>query len=98
MNVRNASAVWKMYRTRFIVKAKRLNTSMVFVDALGREQRGQPGDYLIEASDGSRSIQRRQIFEDVYVAMETGEVDPALPRRGVSSLKRRASSRSAATA
>ena len=71
MTVRNASAVWKMYRTRFLVKAKQLVTPMVFVDALGREQRGQAGDYLVEASDGSRSIQRRQIFEDIYVAMMT---------------------------
>jgi len=71
MNVRNSSAVWKMYRTRFLVKARQLSSSMVFVDALGREQRGQAGDYLVEASDGSRSIQRRQIFEDVYVAMGT---------------------------
>ncbi len=71
MNVRNRSAVWKMYRTRFLVKARQLTTPLVFVDALGREQRGQPGDYLVEASDGSRSIQRRQIFEDIYVAMRT---------------------------
>jgi hypothetical protein len=69
MNVRNASVVWKMYRTRFLVKARQLTTPLVFLDALGREQRGQVGDYLVEASDGSRSIQRRQIFEDIYVAM-----------------------------
>jgi hypothetical protein len=73
MNVRNTSAVWKMYRTRFLVKARQLATPLVFLDALGREQRGQVGDYLVEASDGSRSIQRRQIFEDIYVAMGTKE-------------------------
>lgn len=73
MNVRNKSAVWKMYRTRFLVKARQLTAPLVFVDPLGREQRGQAGDYLVEASDGSRSIQRRQIFEDIYVAMATPE-------------------------
>ena len=89
-----------MYRTRFLVKARQLTTRLVFVDALGREQRGQAGDYLVEASDGSRSIQRRQIFEDVYVAMGAAEeVEwPASPRRSVSGLKRPVSSRSSATA
>jgi hypothetical protein len=67
--VRTSSAVWKMYRTRFLVKARQLTTPLVFVDALGREQCGQAGDYLVETSDGSRSIQRRQIFEDIYVVM-----------------------------
>jgi hypothetical protein len=80
MNVRNTSAVWKMYRTRFLVKARQLTTPLRFLDALGREQRGQVGDYLVEASDGSRSIQRRQIFEDIYVAMGT-------PDESVSQLK-----------
>src|SRR5271156_4640782 len=73
MNVRNTSAVWKMYRTRFLVKARQLTAPLVFIDALGREQRGQTGDYLVEAADGCRSIQRRQIFEDIYVAMGTPE-------------------------
>lgn len=98
MNVRNASAVWKMYRTRFLVKARQLNSSMTFVDALGREQRGEAGDYLVEASDGSRSIQRRRIFEDVYVAMGTAEEEPGSPRRNASGVKRRTSNRPAATA
>jgi hypothetical protein len=71
--VRNTSAVWKMYRTRFLVKARQLTAPLVFIDALGREQRGQSGDYLVEASDGSRSIQRRRIFEDIYVAMGASE-------------------------
>jgi hypothetical protein len=62
-----------MYRTRFLVKARQLTVPLVFVDTLGREQRGRAGDYLVEAADGSRSIQRRQIFEDIYVAMETTE-------------------------
>lgn len=57
----------------------------MFVDALGREQRGRAGDYLVEAADGSRSIQRRQIFEDIYVAMGQPEESVAqlkVPGRG----------------
>ena len=52
-----------------MIKAKQLTEPLMFVDVLGREQCGQPGDYLIESSDGRRSIQRREIFEDIYVAM-----------------------------
>jgi len=98
--VRNVPAVWKMYRTRFLVKARQLTAPLVFVDALGREQRGEPGDYLVEASDGSRSIQRRQIFEDIYVAMGTAREEewPASPRRSMSDLKRHVPSRPTATA
>jgi hypothetical protein len=60
---------WKTYRTRFLIQAKQLTEPLVFVDALGREHRGIPGDYLIESSDGCRSIQRRAIFEDIYVPL-----------------------------
>jgi hypothetical protein len=60
---------WKTYRTRFLIKARQLTEPLVFVDALGREHRGIPGDYLIESSDGCRSIQRRAIFEDIYVPL-----------------------------
>ncbi|HXW93892.1 MAG TPA: hypothetical protein VEK33_25300 [Terriglobales bacterium] len=66
---------WKTYRTRFLIKARQLTEPMVFVDALGREHRGHPGDYLIESSDGCRSIQRREIFEDIYVPL--GAANPA---------------------
>jgi len=72
--VRTTSA-WNIYRTRFLIKARQLTEPLVFVDAFGREQRGQPGDYLVESSDGRRSIQQREIFEDVYVAM--GPADEA---------------------
>ena len=65
----STAAAWKIYRTRFLIKARQLTEPMFFVDPLGREQRGKPGDYLIESSDGRRSIQRREIFEDIYVAM-----------------------------
>lgn len=67
-------AEWKTYRTRFLVKAKQLNSNLSFVDALGRQHSGRKGDYLVESSDGVISIAPRQIFEDIYVAMgpETG--------------------------
>jgi len=60
---------WKTYRTRFLVKAKQLSSNLSFVDPLGREHRGQKGDYLVEFSDGVMRIAPRQIFEDIYVPM-----------------------------
>jgi hypothetical protein len=60
---------WKTYRTRFLVKAKQLNSNLSFVDHLGRQHSGRKGDYLVESSDGVISIAPRQIFEDIYVAM-----------------------------
>ena len=64
---------WKIYRTRFLTRAKQLDAPMIFVDHLGREHRGEAGDYLIETSDGVRRITPREMFEDIYVAM--GPVD-----------------------
>jgi len=61
---------WTVYRTRFLIKAKQLTEPLAFVDFLGREHAGRKGDYLVESSDGYRSIVRRAIFEDVYVPME----------------------------
>ncbi len=60
---------WKTYRTRFLVKAKQLNSNLSFVDPLGRQHSGHKGDYLVESSDGVISIAPRQIFEDIYVPM-----------------------------
>jgi hypothetical protein len=60
---------WKTYRTRFLVKAKQLSSSLSFVDSLGRQHSGRKGDYLVESSEGVVSIAPRQIFEDIYVAM-----------------------------
>jgi hypothetical protein len=67
--VRKASSQWQVYRTRFLVRARQLTEPLVFVDALGREHRGDKGDYLVESSDGTRRIAPRHIFEDIYVAM-----------------------------
>jgi hypothetical protein len=64
---------WKTYRTRFLVKAKRLSAGLSFTDSLGREHSGRKGDYLVESSDGVLSIAPRQIFEDVYVPMGLAE-------------------------
>ena len=63
------SGQWKTYRTRFLVKAKQLSSSLSFVDPLGRQHTGRKGDYLVESSDGVVSIAPRQIFEDIYVPM-----------------------------
>jgi hypothetical protein len=72
---------WKIYRTRFLVRAKQLVEPLVFVDVLGREHRGSKGDYLMEFSDGNRRIAPRVYFEDVYVAMEGVEEEwPQLAR------------------
>ena len=60
---------WKTYRTRFLVKAKKLNSSFTFTDPLGREHSGRKGDYLVEFSDGVQRIAPRHFFEDVYVPM-----------------------------
>jgi len=77
---------WKTYRTRFLVKAKQLSSSLSFVDSLGRQHSGRKGDYLVESADGVVSIAPRQIFEDIYVAMGT-EVDVADARSGVEGRK-----------
>ncbi len=63
------SVEWKTYRTRFLVRAKQLSSSLTFTDHLGRQHCGRKGDYLVESCDGVLSIAPRQIFEDVYVAM-----------------------------
>ncbi|HEV2401809.1 MAG TPA: hypothetical protein VGS27_33050 [Candidatus Sulfotelmatobacter sp.] len=63
------SLEWKTYRTRFLVKAKQLNSNLSFTDHLGRQHCGRKGDYLVESCDGVLSIAPRQIFEDIYVAM-----------------------------
>jgi len=94
------SAEWKIYRTRFLIKAQQLTQPLVFVDALGREHRGQPGDYLVESSDGSRRIAPRLIFEDVYVAMGTIKriASPPGQNLSISALKRRVPSHPLASA
>ena len=66
---------WTTYRTRFLIRAKQLDHPLTFVDCLGREHSGGPGDYLVLSSDGSRRIAPREIFEDIYVPLDRPE-DP----------------------
>lgn len=88
---------WKVYRTRFLIRARQLREPLIFVDALGREHRGQKGDYLVESSDGVRRIAPREIFEDVYVAMGYARQNwTGLQRRDLALESRRASSCSGA--
>jgi hypothetical protein len=78
------SEEWKTYRTRFLVKAKQLSSSLSFVDNLGRQHSGRKGDYLVESAEGVISIAPRQIFEDIYVAIvmvENAAVGPGEERR-----------------
>lgn len=70
--MRKSSAEWHVYRTRFLIKAKQLTAATAFVDVLGREHHGKVGDYLVESSDGTLRIAPKEIFEDVYVALEHG--------------------------
>jgi hypothetical protein len=69
-----ATNPWITYRTRFLVQAKQLTTSLSFTDALGRQHSGRKGDYLVESSDGVLRIAPRQIFEDIYVPLAEAEV------------------------
>ena len=58
---------WNIYRTRFLVRARQLTEPLLFTDSLGREHSGQPGDYLVEFSDGILRITTQALFEDIYV-------------------------------
>ncbi len=62
---------WQTYRTRFLVHAKQLDAPLRFCDSLGREHSGVAGDYLVEFADGVLRIAPRELFEDIYVPMET---------------------------
>ncbi len=77
-----ATTSWITYRTRFLVKAKQLTSSLSFTDVLGRQHSGCKGDYLVESSDGVLRIQPRQIFEDIYVALLTGETETGETQTG----------------
>jgi hypothetical protein len=75
-----ANPPWTTYRTRFLVKAKQLATSLTFTDTLGRHHSGRKGDYLVESSDGVLRIAPRQIFEDIYVPLRADQAHT--PRSG----------------
>jgi hypothetical protein len=74
---------WNVYRTRFLVRARQLTEPLVFTDALGREQSGQPGDYLVEFSGGIKRIATQALFEDIYVLLSEDKnigVPPVIAR------------------
>ncbi len=83
------SVEWKTYRTRFLIKAKQLNSPLSFTDPLGRTHCGRKGDYLVESYEGVVSITPRQIFEDIYVAMVEAEVSSACEKTPEGMLSRR---------
>lgn len=88
----NVDTPWTVYRTRFVVRARQLTQPLSFVNALGREHSGQPGDYLVESPLGCRSILPQAQFEDIYVplggplkiaapsARPAGEPEPGLSK------------------
>jgi len=76
----NAESQWTVYRTRFLVRARQLTRPFAFTDALGREQSGQPGDYLVEFSDGIKRITNQALFEDIYVPLAGTQFEPAQHR------------------
>ena len=81
----NLESQWTVYRTRFLVRARQLTEPLVFTDALGREQSGRPGDYLVETSTGIRRITGQALFEDIYVplAQSNNNVAPGVLTRPV---------------
>jgi hypothetical protein len=92
--MRKAVTEWNVYRTRFLIRARQLTAPLAFVDVLGREHRGSPGDYLVESSDGTRRIAPKEIFEDIYVAMGPADEDawPHLFQKPAQEIPRRRSS------
>jgi len=74
---------WNTYRTRFLVRAKQLTEPLAFTDPLGREHHGRSGDYLVQSSEGLLRIAPREIFEDVYVALDQEtelQTEPKVPK------------------
>jgi len=76
----NRERQWAVYRTRFLVRACQLTEPLVFTDALGREQSGRPGDYLVESSDGMRRITSQALFEDIYVPLAPAQLRSPVAR------------------
>ena len=71
---------WTVYRTRFLERARKLTEPFIFTDALGREQSGGPGDYIVESSDGVTRITARTLFEDIYVPLAPALLLAAAPK------------------
>ena len=75
---------WKIYRTRFLTRARQLTEPFTFTDSVGRQHHGRPGDYLVHSADGARIV-RREIFEDVYIIMESQAFEPQRQGSGLGS-------------
>ncbi len=88
-----AASDWRLYRTRFLVKARPLVEPLSFVDALGREHQGRAGDYLVESSAGVRSISPRAVFEDIYVPLQAAENKAGMRKAPISTTKNAGSDR-----
>ena len=78
-SIMNLESQWTVYCTRFLVRARQLIEPLVFTDALGREQSGQPGDYLVETSAGIRRITTQALFEDIYLPLATTQPHSPVP-------------------
>ena len=65
---------WITYRTRFLIKARQLTTSLTFTDSLGRRHSGRKGDYLVESSEGILSIASRQILRRYLCPLACGRI------------------------
>jgi len=79
----NLASQWTVYRTRFLVRARQLTEPLVFTDALGREQSGRPGDYLVESSEGITRITSQVLFEDIYAPLAQTHGAPGVLARPV---------------
>ena len=88
----NRESQWTVYRTRFLVRARQLTEPLVFTDALGREQSGRPGDYLVESCEGIKRIIAKILFEDIYVPL----TPPLQVRDGAPDMSTRPTSRASA--
>jgi hypothetical protein len=75
----NLESQWTVYCTRFLVRARQLTEPLAFTDALGREQSGQPGDYLVESSAGIKRITTQALFEDIYVPLAPTQLHSPVP-------------------
>ncbi len=75
---------WTVYRTRFLVRARQLTQPLFFTDPLGRDQSGEPGDYLVESSDGMKRIIAKTLFEDIYVPLGASDTGSNALTRSVS--------------
>lgn len=61
------STAWKIYRTKYLVKAKCLLQEQRISDSMGREEVGKAGDYILQCADGSHRLATREVFDELFV-------------------------------